>query len=192
MQAEQPCGFGLVAARAVQCGGNVVALEEVRGLGKAQAGRDAGIAAGRFRRRHEDEREIAGFDGGVRTKEGKSLHQVSQFADVSRPLVCDQPLLGLRREFQASPAGVAAKLFQEVFGQDNHVVTAVAKRRDFYGDHGQAEEQVLAEFSGLHRVSQIVIGGGNDANVCVNGLRATDAVHDFFFEHAEQFGLAAG
>ena len=58
--------------------------------------------------------------------------------------------------------------------------------------HGQdvdAVEQILPELVEVDLPGEILVGGGNDPDIDVNGLVAADPFKGFLFQDAEQFGL---
>ena len=77
-----------------------------------------------------------------------------------------------------------------MFGQQHDVVAAIAQRRQLERHHVQAEVQILAESLGPHQLGQLLVRGGQHANVGVNRFAAADADDRFFFQHAQQLGLA--
>ena len=86
-------------------------------------------------------------------------------------------------------AGVA---FDEFLGEHRHVFAPVAQGRDINRHDVEAEEQVFAEFLALDTLFEIAVGGGDDADVDLDGARAADALEFAFLEHAQEFGLHAG
>src|SRR5262249_16057199 len=61
--------------------------------------------------------------------------------------------------------------------------------RNLQIDHVQAEQQVLAEFSLTHRVSEIAVRCRDDANIDRHRTIATDAINDALLKRAQQLGL---
>ena len=52
--------------------------------------------------------------------------------------------------------------------------------------------QILPKFPRPDHVGQILIRRRDHTHIDRDRLRAADTDHDFFFEHAQQFGLSAG
>ncbi len=65
----------------------------------------------------------------------------------------------------------------------------VAQRWNRKRHGGNSEKQILAEEFVFGEFAQIAVGGDDDANVDVDGLRAADALEAALFENAQQFGL---
>ena len=73
----------------------------------------------------------------------------------------------------------------------DHVGRAIAQRRDFQVHHVEAEQQVFAEACLAHRLRQIAVRGGDDADVDRHRLGAADAVDHPLLDRAQQLGLQA-
>ena len=69
-----------------------------------------------------------------------------------------------------------AQRLVERFYQQRQVLEPVTQRRQLYRKDVQAEEQILAELTGPHGRPQIDIGGGDQAHVHLDRLRAADAL----------------
>ena len=76
-----------------------------------------------------------------------------------------------------------------MFGQKNDVIAAFAQRRNRERHGGDAEIQIFAKEFFFGEFSQIAVGGDDDADVDVDGLRAADALEAALFEYAQEFGL---
>jgi hypothetical protein len=87
-------------------------------------------------------------------------------------------------------AEVAAESFKEMIGEDVEVIAAIAQRGNGDGDGGDTEVEIFAEELFADALLKVAVGGGNDADVYVNGLRAADAFKAAFFEDAKELGLA--
>ena len=74
-------------------------------------------------------------------------------------------------------------------GEQEHVVIALGERRQAYRRDVQPEIEIFAESFGVDGAAQIFVGGGQDAHIHVDGLRAADAIETFFLEHTQQFRL---
>ena len=77
----------------------------------------------------------------------------------------------------------------EILRQLDHVGRPLAQRRDFQIDDVEPEQQVLAEAAVAHRLGEIAVGGGDDADVDRHRPRAADAVDDALLDRAQQLGL---
>ena len=92
--------------------------------------------------------------------------------------------------FGPAAAGTLAELAQEMFGQQHDVVAALAQRRQLERHDVEPEVQIFAKPLRPHEFGQLLVRGGQHADVGVNRSAAADADDCFFFQHAEQFGLA--
>jgi hypothetical protein len=78
---------------------------------------------------------------------------------------------------------------REARGQQRHVLAPVAQRRDAHRDHAQPVEQVLAERARRRLGREVAVGGGDDAHVHLDGLRAAHPLELLLLQHAQELGL---
>ena len=76
-----------------------------------------------------------------------------------------------------------------MLGEKQHVVAAIAQRRNGDGHGGDAEVKVFAKGFVGHGGAQILVGRGDDAHVDFDLLRAADALEAALFQHAQQLAL---
>src|SRR5690242_7210152 len=80
-------------------------------------------------------------------------------------------------------------MFDEKARQGGDVVNPLAQRRNQNLDHIQAEIQILAESAFLHRLTQILVGGGNHAQVQFDVFQSAQPPQGLVFQHAQELGL---
>src|SRR5271165_4065146 len=127
------------------------------------------FGARRRRKRRSDPRAQFRFDKRIRDhvlriERGEPARQVLELADVPRPGVATHSLHSRRLDrLQREPLGEAPlkKRTHEVW----NVFRALAKRRQPDWHDVEAEEQVLPKPALLNSEPQILVRGGNDANV---------------------------
>ena len=78
---------------------------------------------------------------------------------------------------------------QEETGEEADVFSAFTQRRDVDADDIEPVKKVFAEFPLLDILFQIAIGGGDDADIRLHRLIATDAGVFPLLEHAENLAL---
>ncbi len=115
--------------------------------------------------------------------------RVFQLADVAGPGVIDQQSECVGVYAIDRPAGLGPKALDEVLDEQWDVVAALAEGRQVYGDHTQAIEQVVAESAGLNQLGQRAVGGGDDADIDVDGAIIADTLERAFLEHTQQLDL---
>ena len=81
---------------------------------------------------------------------------------------------------------------EEGVDQERDVLLALAQRRHGDVDDVQAVEEVVAEFALAHQFLEVLVGGGDEADVGLDGLVAADALEDAGIEHAQDFDLGVG
>ena len=79
--------------------------------------------------------------------------------------------LGRVGELQALLAHLARVALQEGVGQERHVAAPSPQRRDLDRQHGEAEEEVLAESSCSTEPAQVAVGGRHHPHVDAERLR---------------------
>ena len=83
----------------------------------------------------------------------------------------------------------AGETAHELLGEMGHVLPVFAQRRHVNGHDVEAEEEVLAEFLALDAFLEVAVGGGDDADIHLDGAVAADAFELALLEDAQQLGL---
>src|SRR6516225_1318888 len=94
---------------------------------------------------------------------GRALKNVSELANVARPVIVEQRLPRLPRDARRRPADRPSDLLNERFRQRQHIVAAFPQRWEANRKDVEAIVQVLAKVLALHGLEQIAVGGGDDA-----------------------------
>ncbi|KEH14066.1 hypothetical protein GY15_07625 [Delftia sp. 670] len=100
-----------------------------------------------------------------------------------------QPLHGIDPHALGLHAQLPRALLQEVACQHGHVFVALAQRGQAQADDVEAVEQILAEGAVAHALLQVLVGGGDDAHMCLDGLVAAHAVEMPVRQHTQQARL---
>src|SRR5256885_349661 len=118
-----------------------------------------------------------------------ALDHVLELTDVARPRVTLQPPERLVGEAFESPVVLGRIEAQEVLGEHADVLAALAQRR--HGDRDDVEpiEEVLAEAPVPHHLGQVLIGGGDDANVHAHRAGAPEPLELTFLEDSQNLRL---
>lgn len=80
-------------------------------------------------------------------------------------------------------------LIDEVANQPRDILAAITQSRQMQGKYPEAVEQVTAKFFFFDRLYQIAIGGGDQAHVHPDRLRASQSLELVVLQNAQQFGL---
>ena len=83
----------------------------------------------------------------------------------------------------------SAYLREQRLGDDEHVVAALAQRRQPEVDDVEAVVEVLAELARLDHLLEVAVGRGDDADVDLLGLAVADAEDDPLLQRAQQLHL---
>ena len=117
------------------------------------------------------------------------LDAVFQFTHVAGPGMAPQGGFGSSRQAQARAAGSSTVCSQEVACQGGDILAALPQGRDQQREDVQAIEQVFAEQTFCHRVGDVAVRRGNDANIEDHRLLAPHPLDFPLLENAQQFGL---
>ncbi len=98
---------------------------------------------------------------------------------------------GIGDGFDAA-AGVGRQLVNEMAGQEGNVLLARAQGRDVDGHDVEAVVEVFAEGALLEGGAQVLVGGGDDADVDVAGDVAAEAFEFALLQDAQQLDLDGG
>ena len=106
----------------------------------------------------------------------KPAHQILELADIARPVIALEPLDGRRLEAlrrQTLLLGDAEEMAHEV----GNVLEPLAQRRQPQRHDVQPVEQILAEQALVDLLLQVAIGGGDDADIGLIGVRPPTVVY---------------
>ena len=145
-----------------------------RGAGRRCIGGDwPGRRGAHCRRRRrvqvQRRRQHIGFDQFAVVQDNDLAHDVLHFADIARPVEGENDVFGGIRKPGEALAFLAGISVQEMAGDFQHVVAAVAQRRQFYRDHMEPVIQILAKIAFLHLSKRIAVGGADKAHVDLFG-----------------------
>jgi len=133
---------------------------------------------------------VAAFDAlGFGVEDEDALDEVAELADVARPVVLAKRGEGVVGEVDVLAAVLLAELDEELFYERGDVFLAVAEGRDEEGDDVEAVEEVFAEVAVGDLFFEVLVGGGDDADVDVDGVGGADGKEALFVEGTEDLGL---
>src|ERR1700730_15530095 len=110
-------------------------------------------------------------DGFLRIERGESAGEIFEFPDIAWPAIALEALEGIGfdpLERQAFGGGEHEEMLREIAD----ILEAFAQRREPQWDDAQTEKQILAEEALADQPAQILIGRGDDADVCLDGAAA--------------------
>src|SRR5436190_2627678 len=140
-------------------------------------------------RRSHDVRQIRDVDGVAAGHDDQALHRIAQLADVALPAVPLQRLDRRRRDALRADVVLAAEIVHVVPDEERDVVDALAQRRHVNRDDREPEIQVFAEATLLDFFLEILVRGGDDADVYFDRPRGSEALDFAFLQHAQDLGL---
>src|SRR3546814_56061 len=118
-----------------------------------------------------------------------ALQQVLQLAHVARPAVAAEDLRHGGFPALHLAAVAAVELADEVRGQHQAVVAALAQRRDVDGDHLQPVIEVVAKAPLLHIAIENAVGGADEAHVDLHVADPADRAEALVVQQGQQLGL---
>ncbi len=137
--------------------------------------------------------EVADLDGLAVGEAHGALDDVVELADVSRPVVVHHAIERRAADLFDAALAVAGLVeaagLEELLDEQGRVFFSIAERREDHAHDAQAVEEVFAEATLADLFGEVPIGGGDDADVDLDGLGATDALHLALLEHAQEFRL---
>src|SRR5229473_3554630 len=132
--------------------------------------------------------EVRGPDDPAGRHDDGSVDLVLELADVARPLVLDDGLQGLGAEANLALEGLAIAA-QEGIGEEDHVLTALAERRQVDGDHGESIVEILAEAAAAQGFVEALVGGRHHAHVDGDDLATAHPLDLALLQEAQQLHL---
>jgi len=137
-------------------------------------------------------REVMRFDGWPVGEQDGTFHGVLEFADVAWPMVAHEEINGGGGNALDGLAVGSGVFFYEMIGEEKDVRLAFAERGHKDGEDIKAVVQVGPEFAVFDHAFKVAAGGGDDADVGVDGRLSADAFEFLFLEDAEEFDLGLG
>src|SRR5256885_2248927 len=102
-----------------------------------------------------------------------------------------QDLHGRIAELAGLLAVSGAEFAEEIAREDRYVFLAVSQRRYKKGNHVESIEEVLAKGAASDFLLEILIRGGQDANVDGHRLARADRLKALLFKYTQDFRLRA-
>src|SRR5437867_10962729 len=131
--------------------------------------------------------KIRGLDLVALAQDDRTLDGVEELANVARPGIRLER--GERRGAEPLDAVRGVRL-HEMIGEEPHVLSPLAQRRDLDGDRVDAVVEVLAELAGFHGLGEIAVRGGHEPYVDATRPGSADAKERAGLDGAQELHLA--
>ena len=118
-----------------------------------------------------------------------ALHDVGQFTHIARPAVTSQQLLGLFGHCRHNIVG--SMCLQHLACQRQHITGTLGQGWNTQTEGADTEVQIFTEFTCGDGGTQILVGGGDQAEIHRDRALRTDTGDLLFLNHAQQLGLKA-
>ncbi|OPZ77390.1 MAG: hypothetical protein BWY77_01706 [bacterium ADurb.Bin431] len=129
------------------------------------------------------------FDVGPAFQDDDLFDHIAQFANVARPAGVGHGGQGRLAKAAEIDVVFADEFLGKFPDQDRDVLAALAQRRHPDMDGIEAVKEVLAEVAAAHLLLELLVGGGDETHVGLDGGHSADA-HEFArLEHAQQLDL---
>ena len=118
-----------------------------------------------------------------------ALDRILQFANVAQPRLLLQVVHRYGRDPSDALVHGQRELADEVVDEHGDVLAAVAQRRQFDAEDVEPVKKVGAELAFLDQFFEVLVGGGDAAEVHVDDLVAANAGDFALLQHPQQIGL---
>src|SRR5512140_38091 len=138
---------------------------------------------------HVRERQLLGLERVALTPEHRTLDHVAQLAHVTWPGVRAQRVSRGRGHPLHILSVLRAEAAHEVFGEQQHVIAAIAKRRKPEQYHGESKIEIATKRARLRLALEITVGGGEDAHIDLAIANSAHAPYHPLLDGAQQLAL---
>src|ERR1700730_18306728 len=133
--------------------------------------------------------EIVRLDGGGSCEQNRSLHHVSQLANIAGPRISTQRLKCLWTHIKALFPVTRRELSKKVPRQFRDIINPLAQGRQMHLDGVEPEIKVFPESTGIDFCQRVSIRGAQNPNVYLFCFRRSYPLEFASFENSQDFGL---
>ena len=137
-------------------------------------------------------RQILGQNGIARGGHGAAINDVLQLTHIAGPSVAAEQLQRLGRDFARLHLFGLGQILHKEVDDLRHILAALPQRRELHAYDIEPVIKVFAEFLRAHQIFEILVGGGDHADVDLDRLHPAHALDFAFLQHAQDFGLRGG
>ena len=136
--------------------------------------------------------QIAQRDFRSRGHDHAMLDRRAQFAHVARPIVSEQRVHRVGGQLEQRFLIRLAEMPQKFANEKRNIFLPLAQRRHGDVHDVETEIEIVAKFSLLHQLREVLVRGGDEAHIGAQELVAAHALEGALFaDHAQQFHLRA-
>src|SRR5438552_3349644 len=117
------------------------------------------------------------------------LDHVLELPHIARPGIPDESVQALRSDGLDALLEPATQLREEVLGEQRDVLGALAQRRHAHGEDGQPVEEIASERAPLDLGLEVLVGGGDEADVDVDGPVGAHRGHLLLLDGPQELAL---
>ena len=134
---------------------------------------------------------MVGLDARLGADDNQALDKIAKFADVARPWIAEKNVHGGVAQFAGLFSVLRAEFVEEVARQRGDVLRAVPQRGNEKRNDVKAIKEVLAKIAAIYFLFEILVRGGDDADIHAHGLIGAHWFEALLFENTQHFGLRA-
>jgi hypothetical protein len=120
------------------------------------------------------------------------FENVLQFPHVARPVVVHENGHRPWRDGQNLALPLGSQALQKELYEQRDIGLTLPQRREVDRNHVQAVVQILSELSLAHEAGEIAMGGGDHADVHLDGLVAAESLELLLLQDPQQLDLDRG
>ncbi len=121
-----------------------------------------------------------------------TLDGILQLADVAGPRITHQDVEHVPADAPQPALVLDVVLIEKKVDEPGNILAAIPQRREIDRNDVQAIKKIFPEISLRDLFLKIDVGGGDDADVNLDGVRVTDALELALLENAEKLHLKLG
>src|SRR5256885_843113 len=119
-------------------------------------------------------RKVMRLNTRLRANNDETLDEIAQLAHIARPWIARKNFESVIAEFAGLLAIFGTEFIEEVAAKNWNIRDAVTQRRNKKGNYVQAIKKILAKRASRDFFVEVLVGGGDDAEVHAHGLIRAD------------------
>src|ERR1700679_263728 len=125
----------------------------------------------------------------LRVQDKDALDEITQFANIARPVVLLQRGERILGHLDMRTAILRAELLQKLLDEKRNIFLAIAQRRNEERNHIQPIEEVFTKVTASNLLLEVLVGGRDHTNIDVYRVRSADGKEPLFVERAQNLSL---
>ena len=135
------------------------------------------------------EGDVLSVDGALFGDRTQALHQIFQLSYISRPVISHQGVRGILGEFLGRFPCFFGVEIQEMVQEEGNITPSLPQGRNLNGEYIESVEKILAKLCICDQPVKAFVGGGEESDVNLDDLVASESFKFFFLDGPQQLGL---